>query len=185
MAAEDRLRHRRLLRPLLRRQRLSRGTGLRDHHVPELGEVVRRGAAFQPVLQRVGQVLVGGMHVAELRLAERLAVAHRHMPRVQDVGERDVVAVRHVGVPALAGIVGADLLSVLLHVGQDHHLGMVRLVVGVGDVDLEFAEAAAEGGELIGVQCLAREAQHAVFAQRAQDRAEVAVRQRHVRDRCR
>ena len=134
-----------------------------------------RGAAFQPVLQRVGQIVVGRVHVAELRLAERLAVARRHMLCVQDVGERDVAAVRHVGVPALAGIVGANLLPIALHVGQDHHLGMARLVIGIGDVDLQLAEAAAEGCELIRVQRLAREAQHAVVAESAQDCAEVAV----------
>ena len=37
---------------------------------------------------------------------------------------------------------------------------MVRLVIGIGDVDFQLAEAAAEGGELIRVQRLAREAQH-------------------------
>ena len=68
---------------------------------------MRRGAAVELVLQRLRQVVVGGVHVAELRLAERLAVAQRHVLRMQDVGQRNVVAVRHVGVPALAGIVGS------------------------------------------------------------------------------
>ena len=52
---------------------------------------------------------------------------------------------------------------------------MARLVIGIGDVDLQLAEAAAEGCELIRVQRLTREAQHAVVTESAQDCAEVAV----------
>jgi hypothetical protein len=126
---------------------------------------VRRGAAFQPVLERIGQIVVGGVHIAELRLAERLAVSVRHVPCVQDVGKRNLVAIRHIGVPALAGVVGADLLSVPLDIGQDHHLWMVRLVVGVGDIDLQLAETTAEGCKLVVVQGLAWKAQNAIFAQ--------------------
>ena len=44
---------------------------------------------------------------------------------------------------------------------------MVRLVIGVGDVDLEFAEAAAEGGKRVVVEGLPRKAQHAALAERA------------------
>ena len=44
---------------------------------------------------------------------------------------------------------------------------MVRLVVGVGDIDLQFAELTAEGGKLVVVQGLAWKAQNAVFARSA------------------
>ena len=43
--------------------------------------------------------------------------------RVEHVGERDVLRIGHVGVPALAGIAEADRLAVLGHVGEDHDLG--------------------------------------------------------------
>ena len=55
---------------------------------------------------------------------------------------------------------------------------MVRLVIGVGDVDLQLAESAAERGEFVGGQRLAREAQHAVFPKCPQHSAEVGIRQR-------
>jgi hypothetical protein len=70
---------------------------LRHHHVPELGGVVRRGAAFQQVLRRTGQVVAGGVHVANLRLADGLA-----MPCVHDVGKRDVAENMSVGQPRRA-----------------------------------------------------------------------------------
>jgi hypothetical protein len=55
---------------------------------------------------------------------------------------------------------------------------MVRLVVCICDIDLQLAEAVTEAAELIRVQRLAREAEHAVFAQCAQDSVEIAIRQR-------
>src|SRR3712207_9041953 len=65
-----------------------------------------------------GQALVGGVHVAELRVAERLAVAHRHALGVQHVGERDLLRVAHVRVPALARVVQADRLRSEEHTSE-------------------------------------------------------------------
>ena len=172
----DRLRDRRLLRPLLRGQRLARRAGPLAHLVPELGEVVRGGAAFQPVLQRVRQVVVGGVHVAELRLAERLAVAMRHAMACRTLASAmSCVYDMSVCQPWPASFRPTGFPS-LRHVRQDHHFGEVRLVEQVGDVDLQLAEATAEGGEGGDVERLVREAQHAMRAERAQDGAEIAVR---------
>ena len=161
MGAEDRLRYRRLLGALLRRQRRAVRAGPAAHHVPELGEVVRGRAPGEPALDVGRQILVGGMHVAELRVAQRPAVAHRHLDGVEHVGERHVLAVGHVRVPALSGIAEPDRLAVPGHVGQHHDFRKIRLVELIGDIDFEVAEHAAEAGERVRLQALLGKAQHA------------------------
>ena len=79
-----------------------------------------------------------------------LPLRERHMSRVQNIATRSVVellASMSVCQPWRASL-APICFQVLLHVGQDRRLGMIGLVVGVGDVDLQFAEAAAKGGEL-------------------------------------
>ena len=61
---------------------------------------------------------------------------------------------------------------------SDHHLGYTRLLVGVGDVDLELAEALAEIGELPGCQLLPRKAHDAPLAEGTQHRVELRLRKR-------
>jgi hypothetical protein len=175
MGAKDRLRYRRLLGALLRRQRRAVRAGTAAHHVPELGEVVRGRAPGQPALDVVRQIVVSGMHVAELRVAQRAAVAHRHLDGVQHVGERHLLAVGHVRVPTLSGIAEPDRLAVPGYVGQHHHLRKIRLVELIGDVDFEVAEHAAEAGEGVRFQALLGKAQHAERAEGAQNLLEIAV----------
>src|SRR5262249_15380264 len=105
-------------------------------------------------------------------------LAHGHLDGVEHVGERDLPAVGHVGVPALSGVAEPDRLAVSGHVGQHHHFGKARLVKLIGDVDFELAEHAAEARELFGLEPLPREAQHAVLAERPKHLLEVAVRDR-------
>jgi hypothetical protein len=125
-----------------------------------------------------GQALVGGVHVAELSVAQRLAVAVRNLHAVEHVGERDHVAVRHVGVPVLPRVGQADGLAVLHDVGQHHDLGQPRLLVGAGHVDLQAPEARRERAQLRGREVLLRVAQHAVAAECLQQLLEYVVRQR-------
>src|SRR3989442_8476368 len=118
------------------------------------------------------------MHVAELGVAQRPAVAHGHLDGVEHVGERDLLAVGHIGVPALSGIAEPDRLAVPGYVGQDHHFGKAGLVELIGDVDLELAEHAPEARKFRGLEPLLGKAQHAMLAERPQDLLEVAVRDR-------
>ena len=119
------------------------------------------------------------MHVAELGIPERPPVAPRHFERMEDVRQRDLAAVatcrcaspgRHPPAPIA--------LPSLADVGKDHHLREPRLVVRVGDIHLERAEPAAERGELRHPQPLPRKAEHAVGAERPQQRAEIRLRKR-------
>ena len=68
--------------------------------------------------------------------------------------------------PALPGVGKADRLSVLDDVGEDHHLGHARLLIGVRrDIDLEIAELRGEVAQLAPGELLARKAHHAMLAQ--------------------
>ena len=81
--------------------------------------------------------------------------------------------------PALARVVqanrfafGADLIR------QDHHLGEIGFVKLVGDVNFKVAKLLGKSGEGWSVEGLIREAQDAVLAERAEDCAAGAFRQR-------
>jgi hypothetical protein len=134
--------------------------------------------ALEPPPQRLRQLVIGGVHAGELGGAERLAVPPRNADAVEHVGEGDLAAVGHVGVPVLAGIGEAEGLAVLDDVGERHHLGMRRVLEGVRDVDLERAEAAGKRLERGGIEMLAGEAQDAVAAERRQQHAEFRIAER-------
>src|SRR5262245_19284054 len=118
------------------------------------------------------------MHVAELRIAQRPAVAPGYLDGVEHVGERDLLAVGHIGVPALSGVAEPDRLAVRRHVGQHHHFGKAGFVELIGDVDLELAEHAPETRKLLGLEPLLGKAQNAALAERPQDLLDVALRDR-------
>jgi hypothetical protein len=101
MGEEDRVRHRRLGPALRIGERRAPAAFAAAHELPELVEVVQHRHAVQLLLHRLGQVVVGGVHVAELGVAQRLAVALRDPDAVEHVGEGDLPAVGHVGVPVL------------------------------------------------------------------------------------
>src|SRR5215831_6182137 len=116
------------------------------------------------------------MHVAELRIAQWPAVARGHLDGVEHAGERDLLAVGHIGVPALSGVGEPNRLAGGRHVGQHHHFGKAGFVELIGDVDLELAEHAPEARKLLRLEPLLGKAQHAALAERPQDLLEVAVR---------
>ena len=107
---------------------------------------------------------------------------------MEDVGERDLAAVGHVGVPTLSGIAETDRLAVSHHVRQHHHFRKSGFVELIGDVDLQFAEHAPEADELRRLELLSGEAEHAMLAERTQDPLERFVRDRlgkvHALDPC-
>ncbi len=177
MRKKNRMRHRGLRSALRLGERRALAASI-AHPLPELVEVVQHRHSLQAPLEIGGKTVVSGVHAAELGRPERLAVALRDLDAVEHVRERDHPAVRHVGVPVLPRVGKADRLAVLDDVGEDHHLRNARLLVGVGDIDLELAEARAEIGELPAGELLAREANNAVSPERAQHGVELLLRQR-------
>ena len=80
--------------------------------------------------------------------------------------------------PVLPGIGQTQRLAVFDDVGQRHHLGQPRLLVGVGDIDFQRAEVGTEVAQLARRQGLVGKVQHAVAAQRGNDLLKLWWRQR-------
>ena len=172
--------HRRPAAALFLGHRRARARLVAAHVFPELLEVVRGGRIGEPRPDIGRQRVVGGVHVGELGAAERLAVAARDADAVQHVHEAHHVAIRHVGVPVLAGVGQADILAALLQVRQRADMRFV-LGIGRGARSLDLAEAFGECAQVADVELLIREAQHAVTAERQQDLGELPlVDPRHV-----
>jgi hypothetical protein len=172
------MRHRRF-RPALRVGEGRAGAALlAAHHLPELLEIVQHRHAFELLLEIRGQPVVGRALVAELGVAERLAVAVRDLDAVEDVAEGEGRTVGHVGVPALARVRDAQRPAVLDDIGEDHHLGDAGLLVHAGDVDFQLAPQRAEVLQVLRAQLLTRVAQHAVLAQCAVGEVEFLFGQR-------
>ncbi len=121
--------------------------------------------------------LVGGLGVREHRGAEHLTVSPRHLDRVQHVQEPDRLVVGHVGVPVLARVGDADRLAILDDVRKIADLRHAGLVMAAGERGLDLAEAPREVSELDGLELLTGKAQHAVTAERFQNRRKVRVAQ--------
>ncbi|MNR26148.1 hypothetical protein D3C85_1433400 [compost metagenome] len=135
------------------------------------------GHAIQLVLQRVRQILIGRMHVGELRVAQGPAVAHRDAYAVKHVAERNGAAVGHVCVPILARIAQAHRLAVLHDVRQDHYLWQAGFEVHVRDIQFQRPEVPRERLQAMRVKRLLWKADHAVRTQRRLDGAVVLHRQ--------
>ena len=141
------MRHRRLLVALFRAQRRAPASGPRRIISQNLLKSCRTVMPSRRRFRSCGSSERRHAY-CELGVAERLAVAPRHLQRVQHVGERNRRAVGHVGVPVLAGVARADRAPVLDDVRQDHDFRVARLLIGAGDVDLERAEARRKPLEL-------------------------------------
>ena len=163
--------HRRPTAALLVGQRRARAGVVLPHVLPELFEVVRRRHAVQPRLDLIRQRVVDGVHVGELGAAQRLAVPARDADAVQHVHEPHHVAIRHVGVPVLAGVRAADVFPVLPQVGQDADVRVLHLV-GIGaaaDRSLDLAEQLGKPLHIADAEFLVWEPQHAVMPERVQN----------------
>ena len=175
MGEEQRMHHRRTPAALFLGHRRAGARLVAAHVLPELLEVVRRGRIGEPRPDVGRQRVVGGVHVGELGAAERRAVAARDADAVQHVHEAHHVAIRHVGVPVLAGVGQADIFAALLQVRQRADMRFV-LGIGRGAGSLDLAEALGECAQVADVELLIREAQHAVPAERQQDLGELRSR---------
>ena len=129
---------------LVRRER--RGGGARALvEVVAVAVMVEHDEIVDRPLHRLGQVVVGAVHVGE----EGVAASRRHLDRVQH---------RHPRGDGEVGIVGVEVGSAvgepgrraigLAAVREDQDVRLVRMVEGVNDVRLRLAEAAREGEEL-------------------------------------
>jgi hypothetical protein len=134
------------------------------------------GRVPQALLERRGQVVVGGLRADEGRRPQHLAIPARHPHRIEDVEEADGRVVRHVGVPVLPGIGEADGPAVLDDVRENPDLGHLRLVIA-GEHRLDAAKAPREVAQGGGLQALRGKAQDAKATEGAQDGGEVAVAQ--------
>src|SRR5262245_42208815 len=89
--------------------------------------------------------------------------------------------------PVLAGVAQADRLAVLDDVGEDADLRAIAIRVAPAHRALNVAETAGEVAQLLRRQALIGKAQHAVLAERAQQRREVTrfqgLRKVHAPDR--
>src|SRR5216684_253394 len=109
--------------------------------------------------------------------AEHLAIAAWHLDGVEHVQEADRLVIGHVRVPVLPGVGDPDRLAVLDDVREKPDLRHPGLVVPAGQRGLDPAEAPREVPELDGLEPLIRKSQHAVAAERQEERGEVRVAQ--------
>ena len=118
----------------------------------------------EPALERGRKVVIGGVHVGEHRVAERLAVPTRNLDAVEHVGEADERIIGHVGMPILPGIGYADLLSILDNVGEEHDFRHIGLAVSGGLRSLQGTESLRERVQGTRVERLLWKPNHTVFA---------------------
>ena len=110
--------------------------------------------------------------------APRPPIPMRHLHCVEHVHESDRLAERHIRVPVMSRIGKTHGFAVLHNVGQDHDLGMSRLLKQRGDVHFQSAKSAAERHLLRRAQTLAGKTDHTVVRQGAQCKTELVATER-------
>jgi len=154
MRPHDRVRDVRRFRELRRSQLRARAVvDAAAHRI-----AVDRPGPGEAALHGLRQGLIGGHAIREDGVAERLAAAVRHLLRVEQRAAARVFAVRGVAVPSKAGVRQPDMLArLVLDVRDQQDFGKTGQQVFLDDVDLEFAEAAAERDVLLFGQPLIAE----------------------------
>ena len=125
---------------------------------------MRCRAPLEPPFDLRGQIVISRVHVAELRIPECAPLAPGNADGVEHVRERDLLAVGHIGVPALSGIGEPDRLAIRRHVGQHYHFWKPGLMELIGHVDLKLAKHTPEAHEMLGREPLLGKAKHTVSA---------------------
>ncbi|MNC28133.1 hypothetical protein D3C75_763300 [compost metagenome] len=126
-------------------------------------------AALDHVAQGRGYGVPGLVHVGEQGIA---AFAGQFLG-MQHGAKAGQFLVRQVRVPELAGVTQADVLAVFDDVGNDQDLGVAGEQELLEHMDLQWAEAAAEGDLLVGADALVAEHQHMVVEVGAMDTGEI------------
>jgi hypothetical protein len=131
--------------------------------------IVDRGQPFDELLDRRRQLVIGGIHAGE----QRVAALRRDLGQIENAPERRLGIAGHVGMPFLAG----DMLRVL--VGMDRQdLGVALRRVRRGRVDRQLAEPPAERLVLVVCQRLVAEKHDEVFHQRVVHFLELLIAER-------
>jgi hypothetical protein len=150
------------------------------HMLPELLDVVGRGHPLEAGFDLVRETVVGRVHVGEFGAAQSLAVAVRDADAVEHVHKPRHRAVRHVGMPVLAGVGAADVSPVFLQVRQDVDFRVLARLVRQARhaAALDFAEPLGKPLQVPEAKMLVGKAQHPVAAQRQEDLSELELGQR-------
>ena len=154
---------------LLGRERGPHRAGAPAHLFPEFIEVVRRRGVGELALDRGREVVIGGAHVGEHRVAERFPVAVRDLDGVEHVGETDIGVIGQVGMPILPGVGQTDQLAVFQDIGEQHDLRHIRLAVGAGRRSLKGTELFRKRFQGARVEGLLGKADGSAAAERRQD----------------
>src|SRR5262249_32901728 len=100
---------------------------------------------IDPPLHWVGQRLVSGDRVRKDGIAERLAVAMRHLLRIKQRAAARPAAGGSVGMPSKAGIGGADMLvGFVADIGNKQDLREPGNQVLLDDMNFQLSEPRAE-----------------------------------------
>ena len=139
------------------------------------GIAVDRLAALDPPANfgRQGFIGVGG--AGEQRVAQRLAIFHGNFVGIQQRAAAGRGHVREIAVPVLAGVLQADGVAVLDHIGDHQNFGMAGLEIHFGGMNLKLAQAAAEIDVLLIGQMLIAEYDDAAVVEQVFDPAKGGV----------
>lgn len=140
------------------------------------GEVTVFGAApVDGAPQVAGQLVPGQVLVGE----QGIASIERQLLRVEHRAQAGHRLVRQVRMPEMAGIAQAERLAAFLDVGNDQHFRLGGQLELAQHMDLQRAEAAAEGHLLRRRDVLVAKHQHTVLKVGVVDQGEIFPAQRN------
>jgi len=136
---------------------------------------VHRLAAREILPGRFRQRDVGFRHARKQRIAERRAVLHGHLARIEQRSETRPLGIAEVRMPEVARVLAADRFAVLDHVGDDEDLRITGPAAVLPHVVLERAETPAERDVLLGGELLVAKEDDFMLVQRFPDLFEAAL----------
>ena len=109
-----------------------------------LHDAVQRLQPVETFFHGLRQGVVGGRGAGEIGVAEHAAADHRHFQRAQRGDGVRIGQIGAIGVPEYARIVAANVLAVLLDIGDHENFRMINVEL-VGEFQFaQLAEARAE-----------------------------------------
>ncbi|MNC85653.1 hypothetical protein D3C83_12630 [compost metagenome] len=141
--------------------------------VVALGVGVDRLQAGKPALVRLRQGVIGGGCAGKHRVARRIApLVGGYFPGVEQRAATRLLQIAQVRMPEQPGILGADGLAVLDHVGNHEEFRVARPAAVLSHMVLELAETPAERNVLLGGEGLVAEINDLVLVKEVHDLAE-------------
>ncbi len=136
------------------------------------GEHVQAGHATQPLAHRRGQGIEGRAHVGE----QRAAAIGRNLDAVQHGKPRRRLLIGLVAVPGRCALDAKRIdRAVGRDVGDQRHFWEIRMLVAFEEMRPGYAETAAEGPDLRGVELLVAQHQDGMLGERIGDPSDGAV----------